>query len=282
MNIGWHRVAVAGLLALFLCAPCSAAADTNSERTFGEAVTALERGAYQEAIDLLELLGDRGFVHPDAAYNRAVAYGLRARSPDARPGDLGRVAAALSEVLVLRPGDAAAENALARVRQEIARRGARAGTTPPLLARPSLARAVAELVSENVWAALSASGSGLLTAGLAARLFVVKLLKQGLRERARLLASSLAAIGLVVLFTTGSLTLLARQHRLTSRPAVVVATDARLRVETGATIARGSDVIPEGALVYVLSNDGERVRVEWGTAKGWVRASQVRLMPEME
>lgn len=280
MNRGWHRVAAAGLLALFLCVPCGAAADPKADRTFGDAVTALEHGAYQEAIDLLELLGDRGFVHPDAAYNRAVAYGLRAKSPDARPGDLGRVAAALTEVLILRPGDADAEQALSRVRQEIARRNARAGATPPLLARPSLSRAVAELVPENVWAALSAGGSGLVTVGLAARLFLVKLFKARLGARARLLANSLSAIGLVVLMTAGPLTVLSRHYRLTSRPAVVVATDARLRVEPGVAIARGSDVIPEGALVYVLSNDGERVRVEWGSARGWIRASQVRLMPD--
>ena len=132
---------------------------------------ALKRGAYTEAIDTLELLADRGFVHPDASFNRAVAYVERARSSAASPGDLGRAAAALSEVLLLRPSDEQAEFGLSRIRAEISRRHAREGSAP-VMARDSLGRAATSLFDENVWACLALAGSLLLTIGLGLRRFV--------------------------------------------------------------------------------------------------------------
>src|SRR4051794_40162999 len=75
----------------------------DSRALFAEGVAALERGAVTEAVDRFELLADRGFVHPDASFDRAAAYVERARSAQAQPGDLGRAAAALAEVLELAP-----------------------------------------------------------------------------------------------------------------------------------------------------------------------------------
>jgi hypothetical protein len=266
-----RELACIAVSALLGSAHAPASERTPEEQGFDRAVAGLQRGAHGQAIDELELLSDLGFVHPDAAFNRAVAYSERARASDARPGDLGRAAAALSEVLELRPGDGEAERALHRVRQQIARRHARAGGTPPVLARPSLARAVAELLPENVWAVLAACGSALLTAGLVARWMLAT-------GRWRLAAASVASIGGLVLVLCGSLAVLARHHRTTSRPAVVVAGEARLDVEAGEA-PRGSSTIPEGALLYVLSTEGERAWVEWGSARGWVQLGRLRILP---
>ena len=143
------------------------------EKTFADAATAIERGAYDEAIDRLELLADQGFSHPDASFNRAVAYLARAQSARGKTGDFGRAVAALAETLLLRPGDAEAEQALERVQAEIARRRAREGRDQ-VTARPSLARAVTGLADENVWDGLAAVGSLLLSAGLLLRWWSVR------------------------------------------------------------------------------------------------------------
>src|SRR6478752_396324 len=91
-------------------------ADAPPERLFADSARALEQGAHTEAIDQLELLADRGFVHPDASFNRGVAYLGRARGATARPGDYGRAIAGFSEALALRPEDSSAADALATAR----------------------------------------------------------------------------------------------------------------------------------------------------------------------
>jgi hypothetical protein len=262
------------LLCAFLVS-CSAfaATDTSSDRTFAAGVTALERGAWDEAIDQFELLADRGFVHPDASFNRAVAYVERARGSGARPGDLGRAAAALSETLELRPGDSEAEAGLERVHSEIARRRARDGSKP-ITARPSLARAVTALLPERIWAAGAAIGSLGLSVGL--------LLGFSGKRRRRLAARITASVGAFVLIVTGGLTLAARRYRLQSQHAVVVTPEARLLDETGAPISaaaqREGSTIPEGESVYVLERRAELARVEWGTTSGWVQLAQIRIL----
>ena len=66
-----HLLLVLLTLLLALGAAPAEAAPSESERDFAAASQALKRGAYTEAIDTLELLADRGFVHPDASFNRA-------------------------------------------------------------------------------------------------------------------------------------------------------------------------------------------------------------------
>src|SRR5262245_25063525 len=109
VSVRWASFFGAIALAVSCSATSAARADADSQKTFSDAVTSLERGAYDDAIDLFESLADRGFVHPDASFDRAVAYVERARTPNARPGDLGRAVAALEETLLLRPGDPDAE-----------------------------------------------------------------------------------------------------------------------------------------------------------------------------
>src|SRR6185503_7451242 len=172
------------------------------------ALKALERGAFDEAIDRLELLADQGFVHPDASFDRAVLYVRRARSQAARPGDLGRAAAALSETLLLRPSDEAAETALERVQSEIARKRAREGAQP-VTVRPTLGRALTGILPEDVWAIAALVGSLVATLGL-----VVRRLTE--RSSSRLAGAIAAALGLGVLTIGASLTLAARHFRRVS------------------------------------------------------------------
>lgn len=265
------------LLTLLLALPARSAwaAPSESEQDFAAASEALKRGAYTEAIDRLELLADRGFVHPDASFNRAVAYVERARSSAAAPGDLGRAAAALSEVLLLRPSDESAELALSRIRAEISRRHAREGVAP-VMARDSLGRAATLLFDENVWACLALVGSLLLTVGLALRRFVQ-------RTSAGLAGAIGIGVGAFMLLAGAALTAGARHFRLTSWPAVIVADEARLLDETGKPLQqkRGSAesmTVPEGASVYVLERRPTLYRVAWGSSEGWLGPGQVRIL----
>jgi hypothetical protein len=264
----------AGLWLLAAVGAREATADV-PEKAFTDAVAAIERGAYDEAIDRLELLADQGFSHPDASFDRAVAYLARAQSPRRRTGDFGRTVGALAETQLLRPGDAEAEQALERVHAEIARRRAREGRDQ-VTARPSLARAVTGLAPENVWALLAALGSLLLSAGLLLRWLST-------RSTWRLGATLALAIGGVLLVTFGGLTAAARRFRSISDPAVVVVQEARLLDENGTPLSKKDgavehDAIPEGAIVEVHERRGQLLRVEWGATRAWVSLGQLALL----
>jgi hypothetical protein len=249
-----------------------AASDAAPNALLAAAVASVERGAFDEAVDQLELLADSGFVHPDASYARAYVYVERARSRAKRPGDLGRAAAALEESLLLRPDDTV-EQALATLRSEIARLRAREGSAP-VLQRPSLGRAVAGLFSENLWANTAALGSTLVTVGLALYLAVK-------RRAAEIAGATAIVVGLVLGLTGASLAFAARHYRLTSRPAVVVVPEARLLDAEGRALAvraPNPSAVQEGSLVYVREQREGRAHVEWGAVEGWVTASQLRLL----
>src|SRR5690606_41219896 len=109
---------------------------------------------------------DRHPSHPDAGYNRGLAYAMRARE-DPEPGDLGRAAAAFEETLAMRPGDAEAERALAIVRGEVTRRRSRDHAS--VIARPSLDRLILGLARERTWAIAAITASCLLPIRLAPR-----------------------------------------------------------------------------------------------------------------
>jgi hypothetical protein len=264
-------VAAAIAIVALLASPHRAAAESASnDALFAEGTAALEREAWDEAIDRFELLSDRGFVHPDASYDRAFAYVRRASTRAARPGDLGRAAAALSETLLARPGDVAAEQALDRVRQEITRKRSQRRVAP-VDQRPSLGWAVVELLPERTWTLLAAAGSLALTIGLFLRLF--------LRGRAQKLAGVIAAgLGGTLLVTTGSLSYLSRYERLNRLPAVVIAEEARLLTDAGTAITGPGSAVPEGALVHVTERSGTLAHAEWGTLDGWVPLGQLRLL----
>ncbi len=270
-----RRFTLLSILWLMAFRPLVVLAAESDAREFAAANGALQRGAFTEAIDMLELLADRGFVHPDASFNRGAAYVGRARSSAAAPGDLGRAAAALAEVLVLRPDDEEADKALARVRAEISRRHVREGAAP-VMARASLGRAVSSLLSENVWAATALAGSLLLALGLALRRF--------LAFTSATLAGAIAiGMGSVLLVTGAALTASARRLRLTTAPAIIVADEARLLDESGKPLPQRSGsadsvTIPEGASVYVLERRPALFKVEWGAGGGWLTPGQVRIL----
>ena len=245
------------------------------QKTVAEAVQAAQRGAFDEAVGRLELLADRGFVHPDASYARAYAYIQRARSRAAHPGDLGRAAAALEEYRRLRPGEADVDHALEVLRSEISRRRAREGSTP-VVERPALGRAVAELLPENVWAVTTLLGSTLVSVGLALYLWMR-------RRTAEIAGATAVAAGLVFGLIGGALTLAARHYRSSSRPAVVVVPEARLLDESGRALsvrAPNPSAVPEGELVHVHEQREGRAKVEWGTISGWVDSAQLRFISD--
>lgn len=253
----------------------AAAAEPTTEQLFRDGTTALTRGGFDEAVDYFELLSDRGFVHPDASFNRAAAYVGRAGSSAARPGDWGRAAAALEEVLRLRPDDAEARGALTRLRAEISRRRSRSGADP-VVARPALLRAVVGVVSERVYAILALLGSALLTAGVALRV--------GSRaERVRLTAAIGCGVGALLLVLGGGLAALARHLRVSAEPAVVVVSEARLMDETGTPVSPKQVehvAVPEGASVFVRERRGRLALVEWGTTRGWVTLGDLRFLAD--
>lgn len=249
-----------------------AASTEAPEAVLAQAVAATQRGAFDEAVDAMELLSDSGFVHPDVSTMRAFVYIERARSRARKPGDLGRAAAALSESQLLRPDDDV-ESALVTLRSEIARQRAREGSAPELQ-RPSLGRAVTGLLSESAWADTAALGSVLLTAGLVLYLAIK-------RRSAEIAGATGIVVGLVLSLVGASLAFAARQYRMTSHPAVVVVPEARLLDQSGRPLAvRASSpgAVQEGALVYVHEQRDGRARIEWGALDGWVEASQLRVL----
>lgn len=258
------------VLACCIALPAQAAAP---ERDYADALAALAKGADNDAIDRLELLADQGVVSADASTARAAAYLARADGPSARPGDLGRAAAALSEALLLRPGDAQAERGLEAVQAEIARRHSKERES--VVVRPRLGRAIVALLSEQVWAALAALSSLAVAIGVITR----RVGKSGL---ARLTGLTAIGIGGLSLLGFGAGAYAAEQFRVTSQPAVVVVPEARLMNENGRPLPykRGADTttVTEGATVYVRERREGRCLVEWGSTDGWLSLGDVRVL----
>lgn len=262
-------VACAGLLGAW--AP-AAHAETSAQ-AYSAALSALEKGAPNEAIDRMELLADQGITNADASVLRAAAYLARADGSGAQPGDLGRAAAALSEALLLRPDDAQAERGLEAVQAEIARRKSKHQES--VVVKPRLSRAIAALLPEQLWASLA------LLASLAVALGVIvrRLARQPLPRLAGMVAIS---VGSALALVFGSGAYVSEQFRVSSQPAVVVVPEARLTNEQGRQLPskRGADTtsVPEGATVYVRERREGRCLVEWGSTDAWLRTDQLRLL----
>lgn len=242
-------------------------APVSPQAIFQQGAEALKRGEHGKAIDAFEALADRGFFHPDASYDRGIAYILRVRAGADRPGDLGRAAAAFEEALLLRPDDHDADAALDRVRAELTRRRARKSRSS-MDARPTLDRLLVGLASEQAWG---------LAAILASILFALGLvLQRRPTGRAHVAGSVLAPTAFVALLALVPLTLGARHLRRTARPGVVVVDEVYLADEEGKS--RGGDPIPEAAAVEATERRGGLVRVRWGALTGWIPLGSVRLI----
>jgi hypothetical protein len=275
-----HRSSALGLgLLLCLCSREASAQSLKSDEVplYDSATAAIAKGAHTEAIQQFELLADRGVIHPDISYDRAIAYARRARSPQARPGDFGRAAFALSETLVLRPSDAEAKALLIRVDQELSRARSRRGS-PSLLARPRLTRAIVSLLRENTWAGCASVCSLATTLGILFRF-------GSSRPRRRLAGAVTLWLGAALLILTSLGLLYAVNERHSTRQGVVVSTDARLLDVTGMPllVARRTvqDLsIPEGAKVVVTGRTERLLQVEWGSLEAYVSPTDVQLLPQ--
>lgn len=291
------RIAAALMAAALVVAAASAAsraaaqgAAGDDEALFKKAAAALGAGEYGAAIDALETLADRGFLHPDASYDRGLAYLMRIRARAERPGDLGRAAAAFEETLRLRPDDAEADAALDLVRGEVTRRRSRKGGST-VDVRPTLDRVIAGLVSDRAWTVAALIASCLLAIGLVLRRFerpggglraadaAAPAIKpaSGPAHPLHVAGSVLVATGVVALLVLAPIAWHSRVLRLTTRPGVIIATEAHFTDENGR--AAGGDAIPEAAAVEVGERRGGILRVRWGAEEGWLPAASVRVLP---
>lgn len=297
---GSPRTAVAALAlalaALTAAGPARADGTADSdEALFKRGSSALAAGEYGAAIDVLETLADRGFLHPDASYDRGLAYVMRIRARSERAGDLGRAAAAFEEALRLRADDADADAALDLVRAEVTRRRARKGANT-VDVRPTLDRVVAGLLSDRAWTIAALAASCLLAIGFVLRRFDAPGKPAAGAEPRSAAASAIAltpgsapahplhvagsvlvAASVVALLALVPIAWHARTLRLTTRAGVIVATEARFTDETGR--AAGGDPIPEAAAVEIGERRGGIVHARWGAAEGWIPAGSVRILP---
>jgi hypothetical protein len=253
-------------LLLALAAPAAAHADDTPEQLFAKGAAALARGEHGLAIDSFEALADQGFVHPDASFDRGLGYVARYRAQAGKPGDLGRAAAAFEEALLLRPGDHDADVALDLVRAEVTRK--RAGRTKDAVdVRPTLDRMVVGLLGEETWGLFALVASLGLAVGLVLR---------PRAGRAHIAGSILVPTAAALLLALVPLTWGAHHLRLTTRPGVVVVSEARLVDEEGRQ--RGGEPVPEAASVEVGERRGGLLHVRWGATEGWLRAPDVRVL----
>ncbi len=253
-----------------LTATARVRAEDAPEELFRKGVAALDKGAYQEAIDDFESLSDRGFVHPDASFDRGLAYLGRVRAEASRPGDLGRAAAAFEEALRLRPDDDGAARELDVVRREVTRRRARHGRDDADDARPTVDRALVGLLSETTWAVLAIAASFALVLGL--------VLRRAARGAGHVAGSVIAPAAVAALIVLTPLAALARWLTDNTRPGVVVASEVGLLDARGAPL--GGSPVPEAASVELGARDGTLVHARWGSREGWLPLASVRVMPK--
>lgn len=238
---------------------------------FRAATDALSGDRPADAIVTLESLADHGVVDPVASYDRGLAYALRVRAGAEQPGDLGRAAHGFEEARELSSDPALvadATRALVAVRAEVARRRSRAGDPVELSSGVSLGRSIVRLLPENAWAGLAVAFSLVLAVAIVLRARVAA-------PRAKVAATTTAAVSGALLVLATLLAWAARDARLTLREGVIVAPSARLLDERH--LAR-DDVaaLPEGARVRILEEAGEYDRIAVAGEEGFVQTSAVR------
>lgn len=276
---GWHQrfgLAIGRALSLTLAltfAGSARAADTDEE-LFARAAAALEAEDVESAITALESLADRGFVHPDASFDRGIAYARRARGPRPQVGDLGRAAAGFEEARLLRPDDASAAAALEQVRGEVSRRRSHRGKDEIAVGDPP-DRLLVELATPRAWAALALASSLVLSFGL-----WLRRRPPGPARVTGVLALPLGALGLALFAPAAWWSGVLVHDRGFG---VVVASEVLLTDDGGARVDAPN--VPEGARVEVGGSGAEgggerggegRVRVRWGSYEGWAPTASIR------
>jgi hypothetical protein len=269
----WLSMLTTAALATVVLTPYPARAD-QAQTTFNEAASALQKGAFSVALLGLERLSDQGFVHPDVSFNRAVAYLKRAASSQAKPGDLGQAVAALREASALRQ-DASADELIETVRLAISRNRAAKGRDPVVVS-PTLGRTLSDALPLSGWAAFCVAASAALSLSL--------ILRAGSKRSTWILGTNIASLtSLATLTVFGAMYALSYHYTTTTEEAVVIAEQASLRDKDGRPMlskssALSSADVPEGASVYVLARNSRLWKVKWGTAEGWLRDSDLRLL----
>lgn len=280
MKNGFFKCSTALLAGLILSTSAAAMAteslDVESQALFNKATAAIKADAPNEALAALEQIADRGVLHPDVSYDRAIAYIKRAHSQHTEAGDLGRAVAALEESLELRAGDPEAEATLAAVHSELSRERSRKGAQS-LLERPPLGRALVRLLPENFWAVTALGASICCTFGLLAAWVAAS-------PRRRFVGKVVASIAGAVCLLASGLLHAAEQMRHDLRTGIVIVPEARLRDAAGrplpVTVTRDTIGIPEGARVDVSKVNSRQCEVLWGETQAYVEASDLQLLPK--
>lgn len=256
-----------GVLLLFamLAVSSTAVAGESAEDGFARASDALAKSDARKAIAELEILADRGTLHPDVSYQRGIAYAMRARTSAALPGDLGRAAAGFEEATRLDPSDTDAARALDLVRAEVARKRSRQDKSDTIV-RPTLDRVVAEQFSPTTWSIAAIIASALMSIGV-----LLRARPSGFMHVAGTL---IAPISLIALCGLAPLAYFSRQLEETTRPGVIVLVEAALQDENGANT--DAPAIPEATLVELSERRGDNVLVRWGSYEGWLPHEAVR------
>jgi hypothetical protein len=187
------------------------------------------------------------------------------------PGDLGRAAQGFEEARDLSSDARLAEDAsraLTAVRSEVARRRASAGEPVEVDPARSLGRAVAGLLSEDVWATIATVAAAVLGLGL----FVQWLVRA---RRVRVAGGVGAGVAAPVVAVAMVMALASRSDRLNLREAVVVAPGVRPTDERGLVVP-GATSLPEGARVEVVESRAASSRVRFGSIEAWVPGAALR------
>lgn len=265
MNRAFCCIALVTAFVLTQAGVALAATETNEE-LFARAAAALEKDDTEAAVTALEALADRGFVHPDASFDRGVAYARRARSPHPQPGDLGRAAAGFEEARLLRPDDQAALAALEQVRGDVSRRRSHRGKDEIAVGDPP-DRLLCELATPRTWAILALASSLVLSLGL-----WLRRRPHGPARVTGVLALPLGALGLALFAPAAWWSGVLEHDRGLG---VVVATEVFLADDAGTRV--DAPTVPEGSRLEVGEPGGEgRIRVRWGSYEGWAPVSSIR------
>ncbi|MCC6521235.1 MAG: BatD family protein [Polyangiaceae bacterium] len=257
----------AGVALVCALVTSAGAARADAPEEFQKGVEALAAGRFEDAVDRYERLADRGFVHPDASYNRGLAYVARIRAGADKPGDLGRAAAAFEETLLMRADDEAADRALELVHAEVARRRGRRGKDS-VTVRPTLDRVLAGLAPERTWGIAAGVAGALLGLGI--------LLRRRPKGPVHVAGVLLIPTAFVAAASLGALYFGARNLRLHVRQGVVVMREAHMSDANGTAL--GGEAVPEAAHVELGEQADKLVHARWGSTDGWLPVSAVRVL----
>ncbi len=246
------------------------AEQTDDAALFKGGTDALAGGKPGEAIAKLEALADRGVVDAVVSYDRGLAYAARVRAGAEQPGDLGRATHGFEEARDLTRDTKLKEDAsraLAALRSEMARRRSHAGDPIEIEHGFSLGRSIVTLLPENAWATIAGAMALFLTIAIVVRRLVVL-------PRARVAATTSAALAGLLLVLSSILVWAARDARLHLKEGVLIAPNARL-LDARHLALDGVAPLPEGVRAQIKDEGSGFSRIVVGGAEGYLPSSAV-------